>query len=171
MEIENGAKSARENVRKNGYFRTFAESMINSNNGKAQNLYWTTVDIENMGDKGTHQRVPFMQARQNSDDGTIVYYVGMVGASSLDNNKGALLIHEGNGSLWNSKTYSGMGGYGGNSNGGEYYKRTESGYSPTMDMDGSSYSSYEAAVAAYWHVMSLYQQAPNLNLPCQTCAH
>lgn len=142
--------------------------MINSNNGTASNLYWTTVDIEKMGDKGTHQRVPFMQARQNNSDGTIVYYVGMVGASSLDNNKGALLIHEGNGSLWNSKTYSGMGGFGGNSNGGEYYVRTESGYSPTMNMDGSSYSSYEEAVAAYGHVMSLYQQG--LNLTCKTCA-
>lgn len=144
--------------------------MINSDNGRASNLYWTTVDIEKMGDKGTNQRVPFMQARQNPDR-SIVYYVGMVGASSLQNNKGALLINESNGSIWNSKNNSNidslMKGFGGLDNTGEYYVKTESGYSPSLSMAGSSYTSYEDAVSAYEHVMSLYQHGQHLT--CQTC--
>lgn len=142
--------------------------VVNPSNGKNTSLFWTTENIENLNPAGKSKRVPFMQAQLQAD-GSVVYYVGMIGAYSLkENGKGALLIHESNTQLWNSQNYSGMGNYGGAQNSGEYYVRSDSGYSPTMNMDGSSYSSYEDAVAAYGHVMSLYQEGRNLT--CQTCA-
>ena len=141
--------------------------VVNPSNGKNTSVFWTTEDIEHLSPAGTSKRVPFMQAQKQAD-GSVVYYVGMIGAHSLsENGKGALLIHESNSQIWNSQNYSGMGNYGGAQNSGEYYVLTKSGYSPTMTMNGSGYLSYSDAVAAYEYVMSLYKQGNNLT--CQTC--
>ena len=132
--------------------------VVNVTEAKQANLFWTTEDIENLG--ADFKRVPFMQATQ-TDNGAVTYYVGMIGAMTRkENGKGALLISDSNsnpGAVWNSAIY-GMSSYGGNDNGGEYYYKNEAGvYETSQRQTGSSFSSYEEAVAAYNYVNTLFK--------------
>lgn len=128
------------------------------NSGNQSNVFLLTEDIK---DSTTNRRVPFIQAQQTGD-GPITYFVGMIGTTPIYN-QGAILVEDGNNAkIWNDETYSSManGAYGGPENGGEYVVKDSNGSWTISKQQPAGFRSYAEAYEAFLHVDAQYRQ-PN----------
>lgn len=118
----------------------------------AANLFVTNADIKNMTDP---ERVPFIQVRQTAN-GSVEYYVGMVGASRVsgsysENKFGGLLIHDtAAATIWTT----GIGQeYGGNGNAGYYVDQNL-----TQSTTRTAFTSYQEALRTYQQLVDAYNR-------------
>ena len=116
------------------------------------NLFVTNVDIEKMPEP---ERVPFIQVRQTKN-GSVEYYVGMVGASPVSGSngekKGGLLIHDrADATIWTSNIGS---EYGGDKNAGSYVDQNL-GESKT---EKTAFTSYQEALRTYQRLVDKYKR-------------
>ena len=126
------------------------------NSGNQSNVFLLTEDIK---DSTTNRRVPFIQAQQTGD-GPITYFVGMIGTTPISG-KGAILVEDGNNAkIWNDETYSSMAAYGGAENGGAYVVKDSNGSWTFFKQQTAGFSSYAEAYEAFLHVDALYRR-PN----------
>lgn len=115
------------------------------------NLFVTNAKIENMTEP---ERVPFIQVRQTAN-GSVEYYVGMVGASPVSgtkgDTKGGLLIHDtAVATIWTTGIED---QYGGNGNAG-YYVDQNLNESTTR----TAFTSYQEALSAYQQLVDRYNR-------------
>lgn len=116
------------------------------------NLFVTNAKIENMTNQ---ERVPFIQVRQTAN-GSVEYYVGMVGASpvsgSYGDKKGGLLIHDtAAATIWTSS--SELQNYGGEKNAGSYVDQNLN-----ESTTRTAFTSYQEALRTYQQLVDRYKR-------------
>lgn len=131
--------------------------IVNSEANKQTNIFLTSTNLENMS--ASAMRVPFMQMQQTVD-GEIRYFVGMMGVAKLSNGHGAMLINDGKnknpGTIWN-QNYGGVGSdYGGAGNGGTYLVK-EAGGDWKEQREQPQGMSFEEAQQAYAELLARYE--------------
>lgn len=137
--------------------------VVNSESLKQSNIFLTSTKLEYM--EVPAMRVPFMQMQQ-TDNGEIRYFVGMMGVSKLSNGHGAMLIndHSGThaGTVWNPSNGNTISDtYGGSFNNGTYLVKNSNG-------DGWEQSElpqamgFEEAKQAYEELLKLYPKGYQL---------
>lgn len=117
----------------------------------AANLFVTNAEIRNMTEP---KRVPFIQVRQTAN-GSVEYYVGMVGASPVGASSGSngdklggLLIHDrADATIWTANIGD---QYGGNDNAGYYVDQN---LNPTTR---TAFTSYQEALRTYQRLVDKY---------------
>lgn len=136
--------------------------VVNSESLKQSNIFLTSTKLEDM--EVPAMRVPFMQMQQ-TDNGEIRYFVGMMGVSKLSNGHGAMLIndHSGThaGTVWNPSNGNTISDtYGGSFNNGTYLVKDSNGdWSQSLQPQAMG---FEEAKQAYEELLKRYPKGYQL---------
>lgn len=130
--------------------------IVNSEALGQSNIFLTSTNLKDMTVPA--MRVPFMQMQQTAN-GEMRYFVGMMGVSKLSNGHGAMLINDNSGknagTIWN-QNYGGVPAeHGGAANGGTYLVKDASGVWKEQSAQPAGMS-FEEAQKAYTELLARF---------------